>query len=125
MRVQQHEIIRSPEAYLFTVASHVAHQHTLRESSAPVAIDIAQAIADVELTSTDDPSVNVEAQQQLKKLQRALEQLPPHLSTALFLHRFAGLSIEQIGDQLGVARPTAKKYLAQALVRCRAACDPD
>jgi DNA-directed RNA polymerase specialized sigma24 family protein len=37
------------------------------------------------------------------------------------LHRFAGFSIEEIGQQLGVSRPTAKKYLARALTHCRAA----
>jgi DNA-directed RNA polymerase specialized sigma24 family protein len=37
------------------------------------------------------------------------------------LHRFAGFSIEEIGKQLGVSRPTAKKYLARALTHCRAA----
>jgi RNA polymerase sigma-70 factor (ECF subfamily) len=125
MRVQQHEIIRSPEAYLFTVASHVAHQHTLREANVPPAIDIAEALAELQLISEDDPSANAEVQQRLKTLQSALDQLPPKLSTALVLHRFAGLSIEEIGDHLGVARPTAKKYLAQALLHCRNACDSD
>jgi len=119
MRVQQTEIIRSPEAYLFTVASHVVHQHTLREANVPRAVDITEVLAELQLTSTDDPSANAETQERLKNLQRALDQLPPKLSTTLLLHRFAGLSIEEIGDQLGVARPTAKKYLAQALLHCR------
>jgi RNA polymerase sigma factor (sigma-70 family) len=119
MRVSQHEVIRSPEAYLFTVASHVVHQHTLREASAPQAIDITQLLAELQLTSTDDPSAAAETDERIAGLQRALDELPPKYSTALLLHRFAGLSIEEIGCQLGVARPTAKKYLAQALVHCR------
>src|SRR5215472_10670337 len=41
MRVEHHESIRSPEAYLFTVATHVLHQHTLRQSATPVSVDIA------------------------------------------------------------------------------------
>ena len=40
MRVEHHETIRSPEAYLFTVASHVLHQHALKQSEMPVAVDI-------------------------------------------------------------------------------------
>jgi RNA polymerase sigma factor (sigma-70 family) len=125
MRVQRHEIIRSPEAYLFTVASHVAHQHTLQESNIPKAIDISEVMADLQPTSTDDPSANAEIQQRLRNLQRALDELPPKLSTVLILHRFAGLTIEEIGDQLGVARVTAKKYLAQALLHCRNAREPE
>ena len=33
LRVPNHEAIRSPEAYLFTVAQHVAQQHALRQSA--------------------------------------------------------------------------------------------
>jgi RNA polymerase sigma factor (sigma-70 family) len=119
MRVEQHEVIRSPEAYLFTVASHVVHQHTLRESSAPQVIDITEALAELQLTSSDDPSATAETHERLENLQRTLDELPPKYRTTLLLHKFNGLSIEEIGKRLGIARPTAKKYLAQALIRCR------
>ena len=119
MRVEQHDAIRSPEAYLFTVASHVVHQHNLRERNAPQAIDITELLGELQLTSGDDPSAAVETHERLQNLQRALDELPPKYRTTLLLHKFSGLSIEEIGKQLGVARPTAKKYLAQALIHCR------
>lgn len=119
MRVEQHDVIRSPEAYLFTVASHVVHQHNLRERNAPQAIDITELLTELQLTSSDDPAAAVETHERLQSLQRALDELPPKYSTTLLLHKFAGLSIEEIGKQLGVARPTAKKYLALALIHCR------
>lgn len=125
MRVDQHEIIRSPEAYLFTVASHVAHQHTLREISTPKAIDITELLSDLQLAAADDPLASAELQQRLNAIQRALDELPAKHSTALLLHRYAGFSIEEIGEQLGVARVTAKKYLAQALIHCRNARLPE
>ena len=40
MRVDNHDAIRSPEAYLFTVARHVVHQHTLRQAAIPASVDI-------------------------------------------------------------------------------------
>jgi RNA polymerase sigma factor (sigma-70 family) len=52
-------------------------------------------------------------------LESSLKQLPPKVSTTLMLHRFAGFSIEEIGQQLGVSRSAAKKYLARALTHCR------
>src|SRR5665213_84419 len=52
MRVEHHETIRSPEAYLFTVASHVLHQHTLRQSITPVSVDISELFSELQLTST-------------------------------------------------------------------------
>lgn len=121
LRVEHHETIRSPEAYLFTVASHVLHQHTLRQSMTPVSVDISDLFSELQLTSNDDPAASVDLEQRLEHLQYSLKQLPPKVSTTLMLHRFAGFSIEEIGKQLGVSRPTAKKYLARALTHCRAA----
>ena len=119
MRVEHHESIRSPEAYLFTVASHVLHQHTLRQASTPASIDISEVFAELQLTSDDDPIVRADARQRLEVIEHLLAQLPAKVSTTLLLHRFAGLSIEEIGQQLGVSRSAAKKYLARALTQCR------
>jgi RNA polymerase sigma factor (sigma-70 family) len=119
MRVEHHESIRSPEAYLFTVASHVLHQHTLKQSATPICVDISELFSELQLTSGDDPAAKADVAQRLEHLERVLKQLPPKISTTLMLHRFAGYSIEEIGAQLGVARATAKKYLARALTHCR------
>jgi RNA polymerase sigma factor (sigma-70 family) len=123
MRVEQHEIIRNPEAYLFTVASHVAHQHTLRETNQPKRVDITEVFPELQMSPSDDPLECAETTQRIKNLKRALDQLPPRLATTLLLHRFDGLSIEEIATQLGVARITAAKYLAQALLHCRSSAD--
>jgi RNA polymerase sigma factor (sigma-70 family) len=119
LRVEHHETIRSPEAYLFTVASHVLHQHTLHQSMTPVMVDISELFSELQLTSNDDPAARVDIAQRIEHLEHSLKQLPPKISTTLMLHRFAGFSIEEIGQQLGVSRPTAKKYLARALTHCR------
>lgn len=119
LRVEHHETIRSPEAYLFTVASHVLHQHTLRQAAAPASLDISEVFAELQLTSDDDPAERAEGQQKLKELERALASMPAKISTTLLLHRFGGLTIEEIGKQIGVSRPAAKKYLARALIECR------
>ena len=123
MRVEHHETIRSPEAYLFTVASHVLHQHTLRQANTPASIDISEVFAELQLTSDDDRAARAEGQQKLKELERALATMPAKMSTTLLLHRFGGLSIEECGKQLGVSRPAAKKYLARALIHCRDALE--
>jgi RNA polymerase sigma factor (sigma-70 family) len=127
MRVEHHESIRSPEAYLFTVASHVLHQHALKQSATPICVDISDLFSELQLTSGDDPAAKADIAQRLEHLERTLKQLPSKMSTALMLHRFAGFSIEEIGEQLGISRPTAKKYLARALAHCRDAeeRDPD
>jgi DNA-directed RNA polymerase specialized sigma24 family protein len=65
LRVQSHETIRTPEAYLLTIAGHVVHQHTLRQASAPEAVDIADAVADSEALSTPDSADELDAQREL------------------------------------------------------------
>jgi RNA polymerase sigma factor (sigma-70 family) len=119
MRIQHHETIRSPEAYLFTVASHVLHQHTLKQSATPPSVDISELFTELDLASNDDPASKADVAQRIERLERLLKELPPKVSTTLMLHRFAGFSIEEIGQHLGVARPTAKKYLARALTHVR------
>jgi RNA polymerase sigma factor (sigma-70 family) len=123
MRVEHHETIRSPEAYLFTVASHVLHQHTLKQAHTPASIDISEVFAELQLSASDDPSEKAATQQRVEEVERALDELPARLSTTLILHRLSGYSIEEIARELGVARPTAKKYLARALTHCRDACE--
>src|SRR5437762_12497655 len=54
LRVEHHEAIRNPEAYLFTVASHVKHQHALRRSRSPVFIDITEAASELTIPEGDD-----------------------------------------------------------------------
>lgn len=119
LRVEHQEAIRSPEAYLFTVASHVVHQHSLRERGASAVVDIDDVLAELQPLSGDDPQRQAETEQRIEGLRAMLARLPPHYQAALILHRFAGLSIEEIARELGVARPTAKKYLARALLYCR------
>jgi RNA polymerase sigma factor (sigma-70 family) len=123
MRVQNHDDIRSPEAYLFTVASHVVHQHSQKHAAMPESVDITDVFTELQLVSNDDPTARVEVSQRLRELERALETLPPRVAMTLLLHRLVGKSIEEIAVQLGVAEITAKKYLAKALLHCRDTCE--
>src|SRR5688572_2515023 len=73
LRVPNAELIRSPEAYLFTVAQHVVHQHTLRRTAVPPSgelDEILQTTREGEL----DPTLQVAADQYLEQLQLALNQ---------------------------------------------------
>jgi RNA polymerase sigma factor (sigma-70 family) len=126
MRIENVDTIRSPEAYLFTVASHVLHQHNLKHAGEPTKVDITEMLGDLQLISGDDPPGQADTQQRLDELERMLAPLPPKIRTTLLLHRFAGYSIEEIARELGVARISAKRYLAAGLAYCRnAAANPE
>jgi RNA polymerase sigma factor (sigma-70 family) len=119
LRVEGYESIRSPEAYLFTIASHVIHQHAVRRSSEPVSVDITEMVSELRTSASDDPPDQAAQAQRIDELERILGHLPVRVATALVLHRVAGYSVQEVGDELGVSRETAKKYLARAVEHCR------
>lgn len=119
LRVEQPESIRSPEAYLFTIAKHVLHQHRTRKSAEPEVADIADVLEELEDFAETRPEARLEAEQRLAHLERTLSQLPRKAYATLILHRVKGLTLEEIGKQLGVSRSMAKKYLTKALTHCR------
>src|SRR5689334_7186670 len=119
LRVPNHEDIRSPEAYLFTVASHVVQQHAQKQVAIPESLEMLGGLADLALVSGDDPTAQTELLERLGKLERLLDQLPPRVAMAHVMHRLAGHSIAEIAKELGVAQITVKKYLARALLHCR------
>jgi RNA polymerase sigma-19 factor, ECF subfamily len=124
LRVERHETIRNPEAYLFTVASHVIHQHALRRSSEPVSVEITEALAELQAPEREEPTHRAESAQRVEALEQALRELPPRVAAALVLHRIEGYTVQEIGDRLGVSRETAKKYLARAAEHCHGRYEP-
>lgn len=119
LRVENHESIRMPEAYVFALANHVLYQHRLRQARRPEEVDILQVLAEMQTLPENDPAAHVETLTRVEELEQALTQLPPRAQAALVLHRRDGLTLEEIAGELGVSRPMAKKYLAKALLHCR------
>jgi RNA polymerase sigma-19 factor, ECF subfamily len=101
------------------VASHVIHQHMLRQSTEPVFVDITDAVSELTVAPGEDPAVRTDNAQRVRHLARMLNQLPPRTAAALVLHRVAGYTVQEIADQLGVGRETVKRYLARGAQHCR------
>jgi RNA polymerase sigma-70 factor (ECF subfamily) len=119
LRIPNIESIRSPEAYLFTVAQHVLQQHTLKALATPPSIKLTQMLSLPAATTGADPMLELDAMQCLEQLQDALEELSPKARATFMLHRRDGLSIDEIGVRLGISRPMVKKYLSRALMHFR------
>lgn len=119
LRIPNAESIRSPEAYLFTVAQHVVQQHGLRSSAAPRHVELSRMFDPVHAAPDSNPELDASAQQSLDQLQSALDQLHPKARAAFILSRRDGLSFDEIAVRLGVSRPMAKKYLMKALMQFR------
>lgn len=118
LRVPNVESIRSPEAYLFTVAQHVVQQHSLKSTAVPsVALGLAHNTQSVSVHA--DPAQELAAAQCLDRLQETLDTLSPKARAVFILSRRDGLSFDEIATRLGVSKPMAKKYLMKALLQFR------
>lgn len=118
LRVPNVESIRSPEAYLFTVAQHVIQQHTLRQSAVPATSELDPMLRTARSAEVD-PALEIAADQCLEQLQEALDQLSPKARATFLFHRRDGLSFEEIAERLNTSCPMVKKYLMKALLHLR------
>ncbi len=119
LRVPRQESIRSPEAYLFTIAKHVAQQHRLETAPTQDAVALDDVLAELRSISAVDPALEVTAEQCLERLEDTLRQMTPKAQATFLLHRRDGLTIEQVSRRLGISQPMAKKYLVKTLVQFR------
>ncbi|MGH3429864.1 MAG: RNA polymerase sigma factor [Mycobacteriales bacterium] len=125
MRIERHETIRNPEAYVMTVAGHVLHQHRLRLATTPESLSAIDVLVDLQAAIETDPVAAIDAQRRLQARDEALERLAPRLHATFVLHRRDGMTLEEIAKILGVSRPMVKKYLAKAVLRCREHLQPE
>ncbi len=122
LRVPRTDLIRHPDAYLFRIAANLLLEFRLRARRSRVLFDSDRAeSAGQSLGDDHEPGAVVELLADTGSLQRAIDALPLKCRTALVLHRRDGLTYAQIGAKLGVSPDMVKKYLAQAVSRCRIA----
>ena len=119
LRVEDHEAIRNPQAYLYTIASHVLHQHALRHAASTEVTRLADVFPERESADELDPQILLETEQRFEALGKALEAWSPRAYTTLILHRCDGIPLRDIAPRLGVSYTMVKRYLAQALSFCQ------
>jgi RNA polymerase sigma factor (sigma-70 family) len=123
LRVEDHETIRMPEAYVFALANHVLYQYRLRQARTFIPTEVLNVLDEAQSAFENDPLVQSETQQRIEELEQVLAELSPKARATLILARRDGLTLEQIGGELGVSRPMVKKYLSKALLKCRQALE--
>jgi RNA polymerase sigma factor (sigma-70 family) len=124
LRLERPDLIRSPEAYLFTIAANIVRENALRDSSRPLHIRL-ENVADSELDEeserggSPDPEEAAHQAGRVRELERLLMGLSPKARAALIWHRRDGQTYKQIAVRLGVSVNMVKKYLTQAVAQCR------
>lgn len=123
LRISRPESIRNPEAYLFTIASHVLHQNAIRQGTQPEAADALDVLAAQDPGS--DPAGDAALAERLEALSRALAPLPFKTQAALILYRRDGYSLGEVARALEVSEAMVKKHLSRAILHCSAAMAED
>lgn len=123
LRIPDHEAIRDPRAYLYTIASHVLHQYALRQTLTARRAELTDISAEIEASMDNDPAETAELEQRFEKLGSGLERFSPRAYATLIMYRCEGATLEQIGQRLGVSRVMVKKYLVKAMTYCQQRLD--
>jgi RNA polymerase sigma factor (sigma-70 family) len=118
LRVEHHDHIRNPEAYLLTIAGHVLQQHALASAALPVTVDTMDELIDERIADESDPVASLHLERRLAVLDKALSRLPPKARAAFILQRRDGCTVDEIAVRLGISRSMVKKYLAKAILQC-------
>lgn len=114
-------------AYLHRIVRN-GTAHELRERRAgrrlqTVALDEVSASCDADaLTGPDEdgPLHQAAQRQRIARLGEALAELPERQREAFVLHRFDGLTQDEVAARMGISRRMVVKHLARALAYCEA-----
>jgi RNA polymerase sigma factor (sigma-70 family) len=118
LRLRDHEAIRNPQAYLYTIARHVLHQHALRRAVAPDTMDPLQVVNALHANVANDPAEEVDIERRVEALGRSLASESPRAYAVLVMYRCEGMTLKQIGERLGISSVMARKYLMRAIKYC-------
>lgn len=119
LRVRDVDLIRNPEAYLYTVAGNLAKEHAMQERSLQQPVDLDDPAVQAQLAELPAFGSDIDTNLRIKRLREVLQQLSPKCQAAVLMHYWHGMTYEAIAGQLGVSAHMVKKYLSQALVHCR------
>ena len=107
--------LRSPKAYLATVAKHLLINHLRRHSLEQAWL---AALADVPEQHAPSVEQQVEILQALQAVDAMLDGLKPKVRTVFIMAQIEGYPYAEIATQLGIGERSVKRYMAEALTEC-------
>jgi len=112
--------LRDPAAYLFRMAANLARDRRREQHRARIReadwVDTQNVVLGSQAID-DTPSAEAAhgAKQRVAAIQRALEQLSPQCRRVFLLHKFEGLSHQDVARRVGISRSTVEKHMRTAL----------
>jgi RNA polymerase sigma factor (sigma-70 family) len=108
------EVPASAKSFVLSVARNVMVDRIRHERIIPI-----EAVTDLEAldAASDEPSPerNIIAREELRRLQLAINHLPPRCRQVVIKKRVEGLSRKEIAAQMGIAPDTVSTYLTEGM----------
>jgi RNA polymerase sigma factor (sigma-70 family) len=119
--VDDSQLVRAPQAYLYRIASNLVYELRLRQQRDPVTVD-SRLVDHVSELLSDPAYLDLSERINLERLlESVLSQLPPLYAAILVLRKRDGKSLDEIARELNISIHTARKYLYRALSQMRTA----
>ncbi|WP_449434951.1 sigma-70 family RNA polymerase sigma factor [Pseudomonas putida] len=111
------EQIEHPRAFLYRTALNLVvdrhRRHRVRQAEPLEVLD------SDERWHSPAPSVDMQLDQRLALMQRALDELSKPCRECFLLRKIEGLSHPQISERLGISRSLVEKHIVNAMKHCR------
>jgi RNA polymerase sigma-70 factor (ECF subfamily) len=115
------QAIENPRAFLYRVAGNLAIDHLRTHQRQKSLITNFDHQPDQDLLN--NPEHIIDQQQQLQRLQLAINQLAPVCRDVFIRSRFQGQTHQQIANDLGKSKSWVEKQIVQALRHCQQALE--
>jgi RNA polymerase sigma factor (sigma-70 family) len=119
LRADREELIRNPEAYLYTVAVNLLREQSVLDRRWSQSVDASDLPADPALVNFRTPDEEIDDEARMARIAALVESLPAKQQAVLVLQYRDGLTYQQIAERLGVTTHAVKKYVMQGLAICR------
>jgi RNA polymerase sigma-70 factor (ECF subfamily) len=110
----QSTIPERTKPFVFAIARNLLIDRVRRSQIVPI-----ETVSDLEELETaaeePGPDRSVMAKDELRRLNAALDKLPPRCREVVFLKRLEDLTRRQIAERLGISEYTVAEYLAQGM----------
>lgn len=108
--------IDNPRAFFFAIVRNLIAEQARRARIVPMErmgeIDALNIISE-----EPGPERSVSARQELERLRRIIDTLPPQCRRTFELRKFDGLSIRETAERMGVTQNTVEKHLTRAYTK--------
>lgn len=111
-------LIEKPGAYLLRIARNVLADRARSEDARMQAQH--HSFEDGEIAGPD-PHAALEAREALRRVDRAIKKLKPQTGSIFVMHRFDGLSYDEIAEAKGISVKGVEWHIAQAMKAIRKA----